>query len=157
MLLCKAVSTSQARSYHCISETTQKITLWFPHPRGHRQNANAVNPTLFFQQTSTGHTLRNRTIFHEDGRARSDRARMSLLRTVRHRANTRPLPHGVHNSPVFHGVHSSQSATVFPLRSPPPTVACVPRGLGRRRHECLRARPAPSAGNQLAVRACLGP
>jgi len=59
-----------------------------------------------------------------------------------------------------HLVHTSWSATLSlfvrpPRCSAPPTVAYSGAG-GRRRHECLGARPAPSAGNQLAVRAFLG-
>ena len=80
----------------------------------------------------------------------SDRTCRVVTPTPGRRAHPCPslVCHGVHMSPVCHGCPCPSS-----FGSPPPGQSRA-GGLG---HECLRARPAPSAGNQLAVRACLGP
>ena len=83
--------------------------------------------------------------------ARGPTARGGASGALRHRADTRPLP--LPGLPRCSHLPGLPRFSLF-VHAPPLTVTCGGAG---RRHECLRARPAPSAGDQLAVRACLGP
>ena len=92
--------------------------------------------------------------------ARGPTGRGGASGALRHRADTRPLPlPGRPRCSHLPGLPRCSHLPGLPrcslfVRAPPLTVTYGGAG---QRHECLRARPAPSAGNQLAERACLGP